>query len=208
MRISDVKLYYTPGTCSLACHIALYEAGAPFEAERADIHAKTTADGSDFRKVNPKGAVPALEVSPGVVLTEGVAIMQYAADSVGGAGIAPATGTLERARMHEAMNFIGGELHKTGYGPLFRPGLTDAERQAQFAVIDAKLGWLEGLLSDGRAYLVTTGYTLADGYLFTITGWSKSKGHDLSKFPAIVALRERVAARPAVQAALRAEGML
>lgn len=203
-----MKLYFTPGTCALACHIALYETGAPFSAERVDLRTKTTAGGADYRKINPKGSVPALEISPGVVLTEGVAIMQYAADSIGGAGIAPATGTLERARMQEAMNFISGELHKTGYGPLFRPGQSDEARQAQMALIDGKLDWIEGLLSDGRDYLVTSGYTLADGYLFTITGWSKSFGHDLSRYPGIVALRERVAARPAVQAAMRAEGML
>ncbi len=202
-----MKLFTTPGTCSLACHIALYEAGAPFEAERVSLRDKTTATGADYRMINPKGSVPALEIAPGQILTEGVAIMQYAADSVGGAGVVPASGTVERARMHEAMNFIGGELHKTGYGPLFRPGLTEDQKQAQFATIDAKLGWLEGLLADGRDYLVQGGYSLADGYLFTITGWSKNFGHDLSKFPKIVALRERVGARPAVQAALRAEAM-
>lgn len=203
-----MKLYTTPGTCSLACHIALYEAGAEFTAERVNLRAKTLDDGGDYRAVNPKGSVPALEIAPGVVLTEGVAIMQYAADSVGGAGIAPTSGTLDRARMQEAMNFIAGELHKTGYGPLFRPGVTDEVRQAQYAVIDSKLGWLESLLADGRDHLVTTGYTLADGYLFTITNWSDKFGHDLTPFPRVVALRDRVAARPAVQAAMRAEGMI
>jgi glutathione S-transferase len=202
-----MKLYYSPGSCALASHIALYEAGAPFEAERVNLRDKVTASGADFRQINPKGSVPALEVSPGQVLTEGVAIMQYAADAVGGAGIAPKTGTLERARMQEALNFISGELHKTGYGPLFRPGMTDEQKQAQFAVIDSKLGWIEGLLADGQHYLVPGGYTLADGYLFTITNWSKMFGHDLSKFPHIVASRERVGARPAVQAALKAEAM-
>lgn len=203
-----MKLYTTPGTCSLACHIALFEAGADFTTERVNLRTKTTEDGGDFRAINPKGSVPALEIEPGVVLTEGVAIMQYAADSVGGAGIVPASGTLDRARMQEALNFIAGELHKTGYGPLFRPGLADEAKQAQFAIIDNKLGWLEALLADGRDYLVASGYSLADGYLFTITGWSKSFGHDLSRFPAIVALRGRVGQRPAVQAALRAEGMV
>ena len=203
-----MKLYTTPGTCSLACHIALYEAGAPFEAESVSLRDKTTASGADFRKINPKGSVPALEISAGQVLTEGVAIMQFAVDSVGGAGVAPAVGTLERARMHEAMNFIAGELHKGGYGPLFRPGLTDDQKQAQFAVIDTKLAWLEGLMADGRDTLVPGGHTLADSYLFTIAGWSKNFGHDLSKFPKIVALRTRVAARPAVQSAMRAEGMV
>ena len=202
-----MKLFTSPGSCSLACHIALYEAGAPFEAERVSLRDKTTATGADYRMINPKGSVPALEIAPGQILTEGVAIMQYAADSVGGAGVVPASGTIERARMHEAMNFIGGELHKTGYGPLFRPGLTEEQKQALFAIIDTKLGWLEGLLADGRDYLLQGGYSLADGYLFTITGWSKNFGHDLSKFPKIVALRERVGARPAVQAALRAEAM-
>jgi glutathione S-transferase len=203
-----MKLYTTPGTCALACHIALYEAGAPFSAELVNLRDKTTASGADFRKVNPKGSVPALEVGPGQVLTEGVAIMQYAVDSVGGAGVAPAVGTMARARMQEAMNFISGELHKTGYGPLFRPGMTDEQKQAQLALIDTKLTWLEGLMADGRDTLVEGAHTLADSYLFTITGWSKKFGHDLSTFPKIVALRDRVAARPAVQSAMRAEGMI
>ena len=203
-----MRLFTTPGTCSLACHIALYEAGATFTAETVDLRAKTTANGSDFRKLNPKGAVPALEIEPGEVLTEGVAIMQYVADSAGGAGVAPAAGTLDRARMQEAMNFIGGELHKSGFGPMFRPGLSDEAKQAQVAVTEAKLAWLEDLLSDGREYLVRSGYTLADGYLFTISGWAPKFGIDLSRYPNITALRARVAARPAVQAAMRAEGMI
>jgi glutathione S-transferase len=160
-----MKLYTAPGTCALACHIALYESGAPFEAVRVNLRDKTTATGDDYRKINPKGSVPALEIEAGQVLTEGVAIMQYAVDSVGGAGVAPAVGTLERARMQEAMNFISGELHKTGYGPLFRPGITQEQKDAQFAVIDTKLGWLEGLMADGRDTLVTGGHTLADSYL-------------------------------------------
>ncbi|MCX7289155.1 MAG: glutathione transferase GstA [Rhodobacterales bacterium] len=203
-----MRFFTTPGTCSLACHIALYESGAKFTAEIVDLRAKTLSDGADFRAINPKGAVPALEIEPGEVLTEGVAIMQYVADSVGGAGIAPAAGTLDRARMQEAMNYIAGELHKSGFGPMFRPGLTDEARQAQRAVTETKLAWLEDTLSDGRAYLVSSGYTLADGYLFTISGWSQKFGIDLAHFPNITALRARVAARPAVQAAMRAEGMI
>lgn len=202
-----MRLFTTPGTCSLACHIALYESGTEFTAEIVNLRAKTLADGSDFRAVNPKGAVPALEISPGEVLTEGVAIMQYVADSAGGAGIAPPVGTLERARMQEAMNFIGGELHKSGFGPMFRPGLTDEAKEAQLAVTASKLAWLEDVLADGRDYLVGD-YTLADGYLYTISGWSPKFGLDLVRFPKISALRDRVAARPAVQAAMRAEGMI
>lgn len=203
-----MRLFTTPGTCSLACHIALFESGLTFTAEKVDLRAKTLGDGSDYRAINAKGTVPALEIAAGEVLTEGVAIMQYVADQRPGAGIAPPAGTLDRARMQEAMNFIAGELHKSGYAALFRPGLTDEARAAQMGVIDTKLGWLEALLSDGRDYLVRSGYTLADGYLFTITGWSKKFGHDLSHFPNVVALRGRVAARPAVQAAMRAEGMV
>ena len=188
-----MRLFTTPGVCSLACHIALYETGLDFTAELVDLRAKTLADGSDYRAINAKGCVPALEIAPGEVLTEGVAIMQYVANQKGGAGIALPAGTLDRARMQEAMNFIAGELHKSGYAALFRPGLTDEAKAAQMDVIDTKLGWLETLL--------------ADGYLFTISGWSPKFGHDLSRFPGIVALRDRVAARPAVQAAMRAEGM-
>lgn len=203
-----MRLFTTPGTCSLASHIALSESGLDFTAEIVNLRDKTLADGSDYRAINPKGAVPALEISPGEVLTEGVAIMQYVADQAPGAGIAPPAGTLERARMQEALNYIAGELHKSGYAIFFRPGLTDELKQAQMGVIDTKLAWLEALLSDGRDYLLTSGYSVADGYLFIISGWSKGFGHDLSKFPKIVALRERVAARPAVQAAMRAEGMI
>lgn len=203
-----MRLFTTPGTCSLASHIALSESGLDFTAEIVNLRAKTLADGSDYRAINPKGAVPALEISPGEVLTEGVAIMQYVADQKPAAGIAPAAGTLGRARLQEVLNYIAGELHKSGYAILFRPGLTDEVKEAQMGVIDSKLAWLEALLSDGRDYLLSSGYSLADGYLFTISGWSKKFDHDLSRFPKIVALRERVAARPAVQAAMRAEGMI
>lgn len=202
-----MRLFVTPGVCSLASHIALHESGLPFEAELVDLRAKTLSDGSDYRAINAKGAVPALEIEPGEVLTEGVAIMQYVADLAPKAGIAPPAGSLDRARMQEAMNFIAGELHKSGYAALFRPGLTDEAKTAQLGVIDTKLAWLEALLSDGRDYLVPSGYSLADGYLFTISGWSTKFGHDLTRFPNIVALRARVAERPAVQAAMRAEGM-
>jgi glutathione S-transferase len=203
-----MRLFTTPGTCSLACHIALYESGLGFTAETVNLRAKTLASGEDFRAVNPKGAVPALEIAPGEVLTEGVAIMQYVADQAPGAGIAPPAGTLERARMQEAMNYIAGELHKSGFGPMFRPGLSDEAKQAQVAVTEGKLAWLEALLSDGRDYLLPQGYSLADGYLFTISGWAPKFGLDMTGFPNIVALRARVAARPAVQAAMRAEGMI
>jgi len=200
-----MKLYYSPGACSLASHIMLHEVGLPFETERADLRAKTTASGGDFRSVNPKGAVPTLMLDDGAVLTEGVAIMQYVADAAGAVALVPAPG-LARARVAEMLNYVASEVHKT-YSPLFRPGMTDEAKAAQLAMLDVKLGWLEGVLADGRDYL-TGAFSPADGYLFTVTNWSQGNGHDLARFPHIEALRARVAARPAVQAAMRDEGLI
>ena len=200
-----MKLYYSPGACSLASHIVLEEIGQPYEAERADIRAKTTASGGDFRAVNPKGAVPALVLEDGSVLTEGVVIMQYVAELAGAAHLVPASG-IARARVQEMLNYIASEVHKT-YSPLFRPGVSADFKAAQLAHLDAKLGALETVLADGRDYL-TGHFSPADGYLFTVTNWSKPMGHDLSGFPLITALRDRVAARPAVRAAMQAEGLI
>lgn len=200
-----MKLYYAPGTCSLASHITLEESGAPYEVERANIRAKTTESGGDFMAINPRGAVPALMLDNGEVLTEGVAIMQFVADSLS-PGSLPAQGTLARARVQEALNFLSTEIHKS-YSPLFR-GIEGEARAAQIALLNARLGIVEHWLSDGRAWIVGADYTPADAYLFTLTNWSKGFGHDLSAFPKIVALREKIAARPSVQAAMRAEGML
>ena len=201
-----MKLYYAPGTCSLACHIALHEVGGPFTIEKVNLGTKITETGADFRSANPKGAVPALEISTGDVLTEGAAIMQYVADSASGAGVVPAVGTVERARMQEAMHFIGAELHKS-FSPLFNPKISDEQKAVQHNLINQKLTWLESRLADGRDYLTGAAFTLADSYLFTITNWSKGMGVDMSPYPGIVALRARVGARPAVQAAMKAEGM-
>ncbi len=202
-----MKLYYSPGACSLASHIMLQEVGRPFEIETADIRAKTTASGGDFRAINPKGAVPALQLDGGDVLTEGVAIMQYVADAAEARHVLPAAGTLARARVQEMLNFISAEVHKS-YSPFFRPGMTDEARAAQTDLLNSKLVWLENTLSDGRAFLTGDSFTPADGYLFTVTNWSASLGHDLQAFPHIGALRNRVAERPAVQAAMKAEGLL
>ncbi|MFV0246171.1 MAG: glutathione transferase GstA [Qingshengfaniella sp.] len=201
-----MKLYYSPGACSLASHITLREVGAPFDIELTDIRAKTTASGTDFRQINPKGAVPALALDDGTVLTEGVAIMQYVADSAGMTDLVPAAGTVERARMQEMLNYISSEVHKS-YSPFFNPAITEAAKAAQIEILNAKLGWLENTLSDGRAYLIGATFTPADAYLFTVTNWSGMLGHDLSAFPKIEALRARVAERPAVQAAMAAEGL-
>lgn len=200
-----MKLYYAPGACSLASHIVLAESGAEYSVEKADIRAKKTESGADFTAISPRGAVPVLVVDGGEVLTEGVAIMQYVADSVT-PGTLPAAGTLERARLQEALNFISTEVHKT-YSPFFR-GLQGDAKAAQVALLDSRLALVEAKLADGRDYLLGEQFTPADAYLFTVTNWSKGIGHDLSAFPRLVALRERVAARPAVQAAMKAEGLI
>ena len=200
-----MKLYFSPGACSLASHIVLAESGADFSIERADIRAKKTESGADFAAISPRGAVPVLVLADGEVLTEGVAIMQYVADSVT-PGALPAPGTLARARLQEALNFISTEVHKT-YSPFFR-GLEGAAREAQVALLDSRLALVEARLGDGRSFLLGEDFTPADAYLFTVTNWSKGLGHDLSAFPKLGALRARVAARPAVQAAMKAEGLI
>jgi glutathione S-transferase len=197
-----MKLYYSPGACSLASHIALQEAGKPFSTEKTNLRDKTTETGADFSKINPRGAVPALALESGEVLTEGVAIMQYVADNAGGT---PAQGTVARARLHEALNFVSTEVHKT-YSPFFRP-MSDEAKVAQTDLLNARLGIIESKLS-GQPYLTGADYSVADGYLFTVTNWSKMISHDLSGFPNLLALRDRVAARPTVQAALKAEGLI
>jgi glutathione S-transferase len=200
-----MKLYYSPGACSLASHIALEEVGATYEVEKVNLKEKVTETGADFRAISPRGAVPTLALDGGEVLTEGVAIMQYVMDSAK-PGALPAAGTLGRARVQEALNFVATEVHKN-YSPLFY-GLEGAAKDAQFKTLESRLAVLEGRLADGRDYLTGAEFSPADGYLFTVTNWSKMFAHDLSAFPKIEALRARVAARPAVQAAMRAEGLI
>lgn len=200
-----MKLYYSPGACSLASHIVLAESGADYSVERADIRAKKTEGGGDFTAISPRGAVPVLVLEDGEVLTEGVAIMQFVADSVT-PGKLPAAGTLARARLQEALNFVSTEVHKT-YSPFFR-GLEGAVKEAQLALLNNRLALVEARLADGRDYLLGADFTPADAYLFTVTNWSKGIGHDLSAFPKLEAVRARIAARPAVQAAMKAEGLL
>lgn len=201
-----MKLFYSPGACSLASHITLHEVGRPFAIERTDIRAKTTETGADYRRINPKGAVPALMLEDGQVLTEGVAIMQYVADKAGANDLMPPAGSLARARVQEMLNYVAGEVHKS-YSPFFNPAMTADARASQLAVLDAKLSWPENVLVDGRSWLTGDAFSPADAYLFTVTNWSAHVGHDLSRFPHIEALRARVAARPSVRAAMRAEGL-
>ena len=199
-----MKLYYSPGACSLASHITLHEAGVDFTAEKVDLRAKRTEGGADFSAINPRGAVPALDLGNGEVLTEGVAIMQHVMDSAA-PGSLPAIGTLARARLAEALNYVSTEVHKT-YSPFFR-GLEGEAKSSQLALLDARLQVVEDRLAS-RDWIAGDQYTPADSYFFTVTNWSNFAGHDLSKFPRISALRAKVAARPAVQKAMQAEGLL
>lgn len=200
-----MKLYYSPGACSLASHITLAECGVEYTIERADIRAKKTETGADFSAISPRGAVPVLVLDGGEVLTEGVAIMQYVTDSAK-PGALPAAGSLARARLHEALNFISTEVHKT-YSPFFR-GIEGEAKAAQMALLNSRLALVEAQLSDGRTWYLGADYTPVDAYLFTVTNWSGHAGHDLSAFPHLLALRAGIAARPAVQAAMKAEGLI
>jgi glutathione S-transferase len=200
-----MKLYYSPGACSLASHITLIEAGVPFTAEKVNLKDKVTEGGADFWRVSPRGAVPVLDLVADGVLTEGVAIMQYVMDSAK-PGHLPSLGTLGRARLVEMLNYISTEVHKT-YSPFFRP-MADEAKAAQMQLLDARLKVIEDKLADGRAFLTGADFSPADAYFFTVTNWSRMVGHDLSKFPKIEALRAKIAARPAVQGAMKAEGLI
>ena len=197
-----MKLYYSPGACSLSPHIALREAGLAFDAETVDLSSKKTKSGADYRAINPKGAVPALQLDNGQVLTEGSAIVQYIADQKPAAKLAPAAGSLERYRLQEWLNYIASEIHK-GFSPLFNPKATDEWKQLIKNQLAAKFDYLSKQLQ-GKDYLMGA-FSVADGYLFTILGWTKHFDIDLAKWPVLAQYYERVAARPAVKATLEAE---
>ncbi len=201
-----MKLYYSPGACSLSPHIVLRELGYDFELERVDHATKTTEGGRDFLSVNAKGYVPALQLRDGEVLTEGAAIVQYLADAKSDTTLVPAPGTIERARLQEQLNFIASELHKA-FSPLFGGSTQDAEKQAAVDRVALKLDQVEAALADGRPYLLGNSFTVADAYLFVVSGWTKPTGIGLDRWPNLRAHSERVGKRPNVQAALRAEGL-
>jgi glutathione S-transferase len=201
-----MKLYYSPGACSLSPNIVLREAGVPFELVKVDTKAKKTEAGEDFYAVNPKGVVPALKLDNGDVLTEGPAIVQYVADSAGNSQLAPKPGTLERARLQEWLNYITSELHKQ-FTPLFKPN-TPADYKAiakenvekGFAFVDKALA--------GKDYLTGKDFTVADAYLFVVTNWRKFHNIDISALKNLSAFMERVGARPKVKEAMVAEGLI
>ena len=200
-----MELYFSPGACSLASHITAREAGITVDLKRADTKTKKLVDGSDYYAINSKGAVPALRLENGQVLTEGVAIMQYLADKKPESKLAPAAGTFERYRLQEWLNYITSEVHKS-YSPLWNPNADPKVKEYTQANLDKKLDWINGQLA-GKKYLTGDNFTIADAYLYTVINWSFFLGSNLDKWPALKEFHARVAARPAVQAALEAEGL-
>jgi len=201
-----MKLYYKPGACSLAPHIVLSEAGFSYDLETVDLKEKKTASGADYLEINPRGAVPAIEVEPGLVITQNAAILQYIGDHSDVAAFKPAYGTIERARLQEALGFCG-DLH-VAFGGLFAPDLSDDAKLKVIASINRRMGQLEAILADGRAYWLGTDFTQADAYAAVVIGWGLVMKVDLSAYPKSLALRERVMARPAVQKALKEERLI
>lgn len=200
-----MKLYYTPGACSLASQIALQEIGASYQSVKVDLKTHQTEDGRDFYQLNPYGYVPALELDDGEVLAEGVAILQYIADRRPDTGIAPANGSWERYKLQSALTFVNSEIHKT-LGAFFNPKLPDETRQQLTAKFQGLMAKLDQQL-DGQQYLANNQYSVADMYLFTVLNWLRYFKMDLAPWPNVAALHARVGQRPAVQAALKIEGL-
>ena len=201
-----MKLYYSAGACSLAAHIALEEAGLKYEAISAPTKTKLLPDGSDYRQVNPLGYVPYLVLDDGTGLREGPAIVQYIADQAPGKNLAPANGTIARYQLQSWLNFVATEVHKS-FSPLFMPGTPEETKQASRDRLISRLTWVDGELA-GKPYLMGDDFTVADCYLFTVTNWAKPVGLDISGLKNLATYRERIAARPAVQAAMKAEGLI
>jgi len=201
-----MKLYYSPGACSLAPHIVLREAGFEFDLEKVSLAANKTASGEDFTQINPKGYVPVLKLDDGHMLTEGPAIDQYLADKKPTSGLAPANGTMERYHLIEWLNFISTELHKQ-FGPLFKPNTPQETRQTQVDLLGKRFDYVVDQLKN-KQYLTGDVFTIADAYLFTVLNWGDVLKLDMSKWPVLQKYVARVAARPQVQAALKAEGVL
>ncbi|KTT23421.1 glutathione transferase GstA [Pseudacidovorax intermedius] len=201
-----MKLYYSPGACSLSPHIALREAGLAFEPVLASTKSHKLQDGTDYYGINPLGYVPMLELDDGTRLREGPAIVQYIADQVPAKNLAPANGTLQRYRLQEWLTFIGTEIHK-GFSPLFNPAVPEDTKKVFADKLKTRFQWLDGQL-DGKQYLMGEHFSVADGYLFTTLNWAKPMNIDLGPYPHLTAWHARVGARPAVQEAMKAEGLL
>ena len=201
-----MKLYYSTGACSLSPHIVARELGIDLALEKVDTKGKTTASGRPYLEINPKGYVPALELDNGEILTEGPVVAQYLADRKPN-GLAPANGTLERYRLQELLGYINSEIHKS-YSPLWNPSSSDELKADRKAYLQKRYQLIEDRLADGRTYLFGDTFTIADAYLFTVTNWANMVKVDLSAYPNLLAYQKRVAARPAVQAAMKAEGLV
>ena len=201
-----MKLYYSPGACSLSPHIVANEAGLAIDLEKVNLAQHKTESGQDYMAVNPKGYVPALRLDDGSVLTEGPAIVQYLADQKPASGLAPAAGTIDRYRLQEWLNFIGTELHKS-FSPLFNKASSDDVKNTAKTSINKRLGYLNDQLAS-RQYLMGGNFTVADAYAFTIVNWTNFVGIDLKPYPNVGAYMGRVAARPKVQETLKAEGLV
>ena len=200
-----MKLYYSPGACSLSPHIALREAGLAFEPVLASTKSHKLQDGTDYYTINPLGYVPLLELDDGTRLREGPAIVQYIADQAPMKNLAPANGTLPRYRLQEWLTFIGTEIHKA-FSPLFDPAMPEEGKQIFRDKLAARFRWVDGQLA-GKEYLMGDHFTVADGYLYVVTRWARPMNIDLGGFANLLAHHERITARPAVQEALKAEGL-
>jgi glutathione S-transferase len=201
-----MKLYYAPGACSLAPHIVAHEIGIALALEKVDTKTKQTETGRDFSTINPKGYVPAIELDSGELLTEGPVISQYLADLKPESGIAPPNGTLARYRLQETLGYINSEIHKS-YSPLFNPATSAELREDRAQYLKKRYALIEKTLGSSP-YITGANFTIADAYLFTVTNWARIVKIDLSEFPNLLAFQKRVAERPAVQAAMKAEGLI
>src|SRR6266550_5613286 len=197
-----MKLYYSPGACSLATHIAAKEEGLALDLERVDLKTHRTEHGEDFRRLNPKGYVPALELDDGTLLTENVAVLPFIADQNPQAGLAPPPQTMERTRLVEWLAFLATELHKS-FGPIFHHGNDTLKAEAR-DIIEKWLVYIADRLA-GREFLMGDRLTVADAYLFVMLRWCDIAQIPLANFPVLASYRARIAARPAVQAAMREE---
>ena len=201
-----MKLYYSPGACSLSPHIALLEAGLSYDLVKVDLRAKKLENGDDFLQINPKGQVPALSLDSGELVTEGPVIVQMIADKAPGKNLAPARDSAERYKLLEWLNFITGELHKN-FSPLFNPAIPDEVKNFFRDRIMSKFKYIDAQLA-GRDYLMGKQFSVADGYLYTMLRWADGHKFDLSGLKNLMAFKERVSARPKVQEALTKEGLM
>jgi len=202
-----MKLFYKAGACSMASHIALHEVGAHFDIEPVDTDADVTASGIDFSTINPKGYVPALMLDSGEIITEGPAVLQYIMEQHTDQRDTPLVDPMQRARLREHLNYTSSELHKS-FSPLFAANTSEEDKSAARTNVAKKFDYINSLLSDGRLFLLGTVFTVADAYLFTVSNWANFTDIDVEKWPHIADFIQRVAARPAVQVAMKVEGLI